>query len=151
MKLRLLLILSFVATLSAFADDARIVIKQKGGSETILELSTNPVITFSGEDMIVTNDFTSISIPLEVIDNYTAYNDATGIEPIVTPPLYANGHVVFSSLAQGTQVRVHTIDGRLVSSMRADSSGNVDIIFDKLPKGAYIVSTPNSSIKIINK
>ena len=151
MKLRLFLLLMSLATLSAYADDARIVIKQKSGSETILELSTHPVITFSGEDMVVTSDFTSISIPLDLIDCYTAYDDATGIEPIVTPPLYANGHVVFRSLPKGTEVRVYTVEGHLVRSQPADDFGQTDISLDMLPKGVYVISTPACKIKIINK
>lgn len=151
MKRRLILILSFLASLSTYADEARIVIKQKSGSETILELSTNPVITFSGEDMIVTNDFTSISIPLDMIDSYTAYNDATGIEPIVSPPLYANGHVVFRNLPKEAEVRVYTVEGRLVRKQLADDFGRADISLDMLPKGVYVISTPHNKMKIINK
>lgn len=99
MKRRLFLILSFLAALSAYADDARIVIKQKSGNETILELATNPVITFWGEDMVVTSDLTSITIPLADVDSYKVYDATSGIEPMAVAPQYANGHVVFRDLA----------------------------------------------------
>ena len=52
----------------------RIVIKQKSGNETVLQLAFNPVITFSGEDMVITSDLTTISIPLADVDSYAAYD-----------------------------------------------------------------------------
>ena len=48
------------------------------------------------------------------------------------------------------EARVYTIDGRLVSRQPADASGRVDIILDSLPKGVYVISTPNSKLKILN-
>ena len=150
MKLKLLLILLFIATLSTYADNARVVIKQKSGNETILELATNPVITFSGEDMVVKTNLTTISIPLGDIDNYTAYDGTTDIRSLSDDPQYVNGHVIFSGLAQGAEARVYTIDGRFVSRQPADASGRVDISLDSLPKGVYVISTPNSKLKIMN-
>jgi hypothetical protein len=76
MKYRLIFFMLFFVALS-YADDAKIVIKQKSGNETVFELSTNPVITFEGEEMVITNDFTSISFALEDIDSYTADNGTT--------------------------------------------------------------------------
>lgn len=151
MKLRLLLILSFLVTLSAYADDARIVIKQKSGNETVLQLAFNPVITFSGEDMVITSNLTTISIPLADVDSYAAYDDASAIRPLTETPQFANGHVVFRGLAQGSEARVYTVDGRLISRHAADASGHADVSIDNLPKGVYVISTPNNNIKIINK
>lgn len=151
MKLRLLFVVMFVATLSAYADDACIVIKQKSGNETILELSANPIITFSGEDMVVTSSLTTIAIPLADVDSYTAYDATTGIRPLTDAPQFANGHVLFSGLAKGSDVRIYTADGRLVSHQQADASGHAAVSLDSLPKGVYVIRTPDNSIKIINK
>ena len=140
----------FITTLSVYADNARVVIKQKSGNETILELATNPVITFSGEDMVVKTNLTTISIPLADIDDYTAYDGTTDIQSLSEEPRYINGHVVFNGLANGAEARVYTIDGRLIIRQPADASGRVDISIDTLPKGVYVISTPNSKIKIMN-
>ncbi len=151
MKLRLFLILSFLVAVTAYADDARIVIKQKSGNETILELAMHPVITFWGEDMVVTSDMTTIIFPLADVDGYTAYDETTGIKPVAVAPQFSNGRVSFSGLVRGAEVRVYTTDGRLVSRHSVDASGRADVSLDALPKGMYIVSTPNQTIKIINK
>ena len=151
MKLRLLLILSLLSALSAYADEARVVIRQKSGGETVLQLDTNPVITFSGEDMVVTTSLTSISFPLADVDSYTASDGTTGIRPVVSAPRFADGRIIFSGLAAGSVVSVYTPDGRLISRQRADGSGRADISLASLPKGIYVVRAQDNSIKITNK
>ena len=152
MKLRLLLFLSLMAALPAFADDANLVIKHKGGAETVLLLSTNPVITFKDEDMVVTSDVSSFMIPIEMIESYGASNDVTAIRNITQEyPEYKNGSVVFSGLSRGSEVSIYKADGTLVFSQKADGSGCATVSIDNLPKGMYIVRTPNNSMKIISK
>ena len=56
-----------------------IIIKQKSGNETLLDLASKPVITFEEENMVIANSFTSITIPIEDIDNYVISKDATMI------------------------------------------------------------------------
>ena len=151
MKFRLLLFISLLASLSAYADDACIVIRQKSGNETVLQMAFNPVITFAGEDMVITSDLTTIYIPLADVDGYTATNGTSSVRPLTGAPLFANGHVVFRGLVRGTVARVYTVDGRLVCQQAADASGCADVSLDSIPKGVYIINTPNNSIKIINK
>ena len=151
MKKQILLFLLALLPLAASADDAQIVIKQKGGNETVLKLSTNPVITFDGENMVVTSDVIQISIPLGDIDDYVVNEGTTAIEPVTTQPQYSRGHVIYSGVAAGSPVYVHTLDGKVVSKQAADASGKADICLENLPKGAYIINSQNNSIKVINK
>lgn len=104
-----------MSVLPSFADDAKIVFKQKTGGETIIELKLNPVLTFTSTDLVVTSDVTTISIPLDNIDGYVVSNETSGISQVATAPKYTNGHVVFNGLRQGASVAVHTIDGKLVT------------------------------------
>ena len=151
MKKLLLLLLLFVVT-ATYADDARIVIKQKSGNETVLKLATNLVITFEGEDMVITNDFTTISIPLVDISDYEVSNGTpTGVEPITDQPRYASGHVIFTGMTKGTSVYVHTFDGKMVGKQTVGASGKVDVSLKSLPEGTYIISTQKNKIKVINK
>ena len=150
MKKLLLLLFLFVAT-ATYADDAQIVIKQKSGNETILKLSTNPVITFEGEKMVVASDVIQISIPIDDIDDYVVSDGTTAIEPATTQPQYTRGHVIFSSLVTGSPVYIHTLDGKVVGKQAADASGKADVSLENLPKGTCIISTQNNSIKVINK
>jgi hypothetical protein len=137
--------------LVANADNAQIVIKQKGGNETVLQLSTIPVITFDGENMVVASDVIQISIPMGDIDDYVVNNGTTAIEPVTTQPQFTRGHVIFSGVAAGSPVFIHTLDGKVVAKQAADASGKADVNLENLPKGAYIINSQNNSIKVINK
>jgi hypothetical protein len=151
MKKQLLLFLLMLLPMLASADEAQIVIKQKSGNETILKLSTNPVITFEGENMVVASDVIQISIPMGDIDDYVVSDGTTAIEPVATQPLYSRGHVIFSGVAAGSSVYIHTLDGKVVGKQVADASGKADISLENLPKGAYIISSQSNSIKVVNK
>ena len=151
MKKQLLLLVMLLLPILARADDAQIVIKQKGGNETVLKLSTNPVITFEGERMVVASDVIQISIPLDDIDDYVVSDGTTAIEPVATQPQYTRGHVIFSGVAAGSPVYIHTLDGKVVGKQVADASGKADVSLENLPKGAYIINSQNNSIKVINK
>lgn len=150
-QVKSLLLLLLLNTTASFANDAQIVIKQKSGGEATLKLSTNPVITFEGANMVVTNDFTTISFPLEYLDSYTVNDGTEGIDPVVMKPQRKNGHVIFSGLEDGSQVYVYTLDGKVVAKQTANSSGITDVSLESLPKGTYIISTSYNRIKVINK
>lgn len=150
MKARILTLLLLFATVS-YADNAQIVIKQKSGSETVLELSTHPVITFSGEDMVVTTDLTTFSIPLDFIDNYVVSDGTTAIEQLTAEPQFSDSRIMFNGLAAGTPVYVYSMDGRLVTKMTADQTSRAVVSLQDLPKGVYIVSAGNNKMKVMNK
>jgi len=147
----LFLFLFLMVSLTSNADEAQIVIKQKKGGNTILELSTNPVITLTNESLVVTNDFTVIAIPLDNIDSYVVTNGTAGIRQPEKVAHYVNGHVLFSNLPIGSVVKVFTIDGLLISRHFVDDTGNADISLDALPKKSYIISSLYNKIKVINK
>ena len=87
-KLLTSVILMVFAILAHANYDAKLVIKQKSGNETVLALSTNPIITFVGENMKIENEFINISIPIDDVDNYRVDNpdriDEQVIKPIIT-------------------------------------------------------------------
>lgn len=132
------------------ADDARIVIKQKSGNETMLDLSMNPTITFEGEEMVVSTPFTRIYIPLDDIEEYVVSETATGIKAVTPSPKMAAGKLTFTSLPKGTPVCVYSIGGSVVSRTYSDQTGLAEVDIDGLPKGTYIVSVMNKSIKVTN-
>ena len=146
-KLLLLLFLLSVAT-TIFAES--IIIKQKSGNETILELSTTPVITFSGENMVVTNDYTSITLSLDNIESYVVGN-TSGIQEVTVTPQFRDGHIVFTGLKKRESAFVYSLDGKTIGKYTPDNSGIVDINLSSFAKGAYVISTPNNKIKVINK
>ena len=147
MKIKLLLVFISVAT-TMFAES--ITIKQKSGNETILELTTNPIITFSGESMVVTNDFTTITFPLDDIDSYVV-GETSGIREVKDTPQFRDGHIVFKGFKEKSSTTVYSLDGKTIRKYAPDISGIIDINLRSLPKGVFVISTPNNKVKIINK
>lgn len=151
MKTIILLLLLFISTISYADNTSSLIIKQKSGNETTLEFSTNPVITFEGKDMVVTNDFIRISIPIDDITEYLVNQNVSEIKNISYNPQFSRGHVVFSGINKATPVYVYSLDGRIIRKQFSDNANNVDINMEELPKGAYIISTQKSKMKIVNK
>ena len=138
-------------TTAIFAGNESIIIKQKSGNETVLELSTNPVITFEGEDMVITNSFTTISFPIMDIDGYTVSSSSSGIEEVPDMPHYQNGHVILNQVPKGASVFVYDIDGKIVNRLYSNKTGQAVVSLDNISKGVYVISAPNQSIKVFNK
>ena len=151
MKNKLISFLLLMAGLSVYAEEAKIVIKQKSGNESVLELSAKPVITFVGEKMVVSSDIITIMIPIEDIDDYVFHGESTGIKPMTETPQFVDGNVVFSNIAKGTIIRILSLDGSLVRSQTADSSGKTVVSLDQLHKGNFIISAGKCQIKVFKK
>ena len=151
MKVFTLLLLLLAGVQIAHAEDATIIIKQIDGNETVIELVTNPIITFDGDNMVVTNDHTRILFPIDSIREYTVSNADTGIKTVSTTPLFDNGKIKFNSLAKGTHINIYTVDGRLTRRYYVDDTGLICIDLTSLPQGLFIINAQNNKIKIINK
>lgn len=150
MKRRLLLILFSAITTFLYAES--ITIKQKSGNETVFELSTNPVITFSGENMVVTSEVITVMFPIDDIDCYVVGNASSGIQALTdAPPQYRDGHMIFRNVSNGFSALVFSVDGKKIGQYSPSSDGVLDIGIGSLPKGTYIISTPNNKVKVINK
>ena len=148
MKFKFLLWLLVSSSLTVCAES--ITIRQKGGNETVMELESHPVITFSGENMTVTNDYTTLMIPIDDIEGYVV-NNTSGIHQITDGPRYVGRHILYNHMKEGASASVYTIDGKIVSQQKANTTGIIDIDLSSLPKGIYIIKSPMGNIKVINK
>ena len=140
-----------ISALSAFADDARLVIKHMNGAQTVMELSTNPVITFAEDFMTITNDLTSITMPIEEVETFMLDDGTSGVREVTDAPHFLNGRVMLRGLHPGETVRVHALDGRTVRESAADGDGQASILLNQLPKGAYVIGASTARIKVVNK
>lgn len=156
MKSLELLILFFLMGLSAQAEETVIslVINHQAGMQTKFALQTQPVITFVGEMLNVKSTKAEISIPIADVLNYEVKDIPVGVsstEMNDSAPRLLNGHVFFSNIKEGQVVSVYGTDGRLIKSYRANAGGQLDADLSVLPHGMFIVKSPSTSIKIINK
>ena len=144
----LLLLITVIAVRAA--NITNLVIKHTAGNETIFSLDSNPVITFDGDYMDVTNDFTRFSIPFADIDHYYVSN-TTDAKDLLSKPQLSNGQVTIKDLPRGTKAYVCSLDGKVIKTFDADSMGTVVFNLRDLTKGTYIISAANTRIKVANK
>ena len=124
-----------------------VVVNMTNGTKTVFLLADEPVITYSGNNLILTTASKEVSVPVTSITNVTLENLTvpTKIESAIT----ADG-ILFRELPAGSDVRVFTVDGKSVCKLTADSSGSVALDLSRLPKGVLIIQTPGGTIKVNN-
>lgn len=122
--------------------------------QQVIALADKPVMTISGGELKVTvGGVEKVSAKLDNVMNYQFQEqDATAISNILTKgDRLAEGHVYMTSVKAGETIVVFGADGRQILSQVVGSDGQIDIDLTTLPKGVYIVKSPATSLKVINK
>ena len=158
-----LLMLPLMASAAVSGTSRQQVLVIVTGSDSLaFALDNEPVITYSDNSLVVRSlndslvaglDGTSYFFEERVIDDYvtTAINNVA-LPGISTPkPQMAFSSGTVSGLRPGDVVRVYRINGTLVKDIRADEQGRATLELSQLPNGIFIIKTPTSSIKIINR
>lgn len=157
MKHLKLLILFLLMGVSAQAEETvrSLVINLQDGKQTMFALKDAPVITIKNETLLVEiGGQTKASIPITDVLNYVFDDIPVGISSTKMngpAPKLINGHVLFTQIEEGQAVSVYTTDGRQIKTYRANANGQVDADLSTLPHGSYIVKSPSTTIKFINK
>lgn len=125
------------------------------GSQTVVALADQPVITFQNNELKVTvNSQVKVQASLGDVAKYSfsASETPTAIEPLLNEESHlAFGHVYIANAKAGETVRVFTAEGHLVATQRIGENGTADIDLTTLGKGLLIVKSAKTSIKIMNK
>ena len=91
----------------------------------------------------------TFSTPLAGIDTWTFEDIPTAIQAIPDEsgkPSFSYGTI--SGLAPGSAISIHSIDGKTLRSLKADSHGQATIDLSQWGHSVFIVRTPNRSFKI---
>ena len=124
-----------------------VVVNMTDGTKVEFMLADEPVVTYSGNYLVLKTATKEVSVPVTSIINlsFADRNTPTKIESAPT----ADG-VLFRLLPAGSEVRVFTVDGKSVCVQKADSDGSVALDLSRLPKGVLIINTPTTTIKVNN-
>lgn len=155
-KIRRLLLVLLVVLLSvpAKAGVGYLVVSERNGTTTYFALSGKPVVRTSGGQVAVTAPESNISVAIADVKDITFSNEVpTSIGKIVVsqPSFLGNGSVLFSGLNPGDKVFVYTTAGATANSATATTDGTCSLDLKQLPRGVYIIRTPNASYKVTNK
>lgn len=118
-----------------------------------------PQVAVGDELLTLTTKFTTIGYPGKDVLKFT-FEDSSVDNPItaIDQPAVAEtqmnfdaGGVRLAGLSPLSKVSVHDIQGRLVTTQKADVDGNLSISLDQYPAGIYVVKTEKSNYKILKK
>lgn len=132
-------ILSFllgIMTLPLMADNdgPNIVFQMSDGTILSYQLSDDPVITFDGDNLVLTTTDDEFTAPYRKIISFSYTGVATGVEKVTVS-------------GKSAAASVYTTDGKLVKKIR---KGEV-LSTKQLPKGVYIVKSGKNVHKIVRK
>ncbi len=155
MKTRLItlsLLLTFSIT-AMWAQNA-VAIHQVDGQVATFAFTEKPVVTYSGNNLVLTTTNTSVQYPiymLKKIDFDVSFDDLTGIESVEKKAdaqfRFQDGMISVVGGESGSQVFLYSMSGTKVGQYRLDGSGHIDIPVQHLSKGIYIIRTKHFTFK----
>lgn len=125
-----------------------VVVHQTNGTKTVFLLADAPVVTYSGNTLVLRTATKEASMPVEGIENVT-FEDYS-VPTLIDEATITSDGILFRQLAAGSEVRIYTVDGKVVGTLKADGSGVVALDLSMMPKGVLIISTPDTTIKVNN-
>lgn len=153
-KTGLLTVLFSLLVSGARADTVKyLVLETIDKGKTEIALDNQPSISCSGGELKVTAGGKEVlTTSMANVKHFYFERATTGIDETVgAKPSLQQGHVYMTNLKAGDSISIYDADGRLAGQQTVGSDGRVDVDLTTLTKGVYIVKTPATSIKIINK
>lgn len=164
------LIISLMAFMTAMVpitaeetiDIEQLVVEFSSGETVAIDLQDSPVLSFSADTLVATSPGIELRYPIQQIAQYyftTVQREVTGITQVVNSssaseqptPEISDGKAGFSGLKVGSKVVVYTIDGRVVTIVKAQEDGTASVDLNGLGSGIYILQTSGASFKINHK
>lgn len=154
------LIASFAMPSVAMAEETidvqYLVIQQDDGTESRFALKEYPEITFNGDALVVESAERNLEIAIVDVLSYSfetvQESLPTAIEAVrQDAPAISFAGAEFRGLASGAAVTAWSLNGQMLSTIKAEADGTAKIDLASLPKGVIILRTPGKTIKIINK
>ena len=140
------------ATVTAEAAVTTCLIVETTSETANYALSDQPVIPYSGENMLVG----AVSYPIASIVNFRfgeadISTDAQESLSSGVSVSYKGGVYTISGLKDGVAISVFSINGNKISSVKSSEEGRAVVNTSSLPQGTYIVAGEGVSFKTIKK
>ena len=158
------LIASFAMPSVAMAEETidvqYLVIQQDDGTESRFALKEYPEITFNGDALVVESAERNLEIAIvdvlsysfETVQESVQESLPTAIEAVrQDAPAISFAGAEFRGLASGAAVTAWSLNGQMLTTIKATADGIAKIDLSALPQGVIILRTPGKTIKIINK
>ena len=154
MKTKLtLLILLLTMNVGLWAQNA-VAIYQVDGQVATFAFTEKPVVTYSGNDLVLTTTKTSVTYPiykLRKIDFDISFDELTGIDEAKVKTdvqfSFCGGTLTVRGGEPGSQVTIYNIKGVKVAQYRLDDDGNATIPTENHGKDFYVVKSKSFTFK----
>ena len=148
----LFLLLYAPAGMTAEKKNAVILWYTNGEKHTYL-LNTNPELTFSGEDIVITANGTSLTYKGTSIEGVSFEKvDVTAIDAVISDSqqsiMMDNGMIKCMMLPAYSIVEIVTADRRTIISGKSVFNGCFSVETSSIGSGLYIIKTKRGSLKI---
>ena len=146
MWVRLLCPLLLTLVSSASCAQNAVAIQEVDGKVVKFAFSEKPVVTYSGNTLVVSTAKTMVEYPLYRLKKLyfdTGSQLVNAIEEVKADARFrfSDGCLLISGGQPGSPVQIHTVLGLTVGRYRLDASGNASIPLQGLGSGIYIVKT----------
>ena len=149
-----------VSSVSAWAQTTAscVVVEQTNGNKAEYLLSTEPRITYVGNDVTLTS--TEVTVVLDAADVSKVYLSETNISSTAIQQVEAaksvfvnltDGNLSLNGLETGSPVALYTADGRQLYAGTANAAGTLSLPLGSFQGGIIIVKTATQTFKIIKK
>ncbi len=154
MKKILFIMMALVLPVVASADDVSeqrtqntIVIHQKDGQVAVFKFSEKPVVTYVGNDLVLTTTETMVQYPiylLQKMDFDINLDELTAVEAVKKSGgrfFFWDGALCISGGKPGSPLFIYNLRGMKAAQYCLDAEGNASIPLRDLRKDVYIVKT----------
>lgn len=121
------------------------------GTDMMFALSRALTIRFDNGQLIASDGTQSLTISLDKVKIEYSTEDVSGIDALQTQdgPSLEDGAIVFRGMKAGQQVRVYSIDGKLLTTIpiEKDAAGQARLVLSTLPKGISIIQAGKYNMK----
>ena len=131
-----------------------IAIHQIDGAIITYAFEDKPVISYTGEELVITTSSTSVQYPLAYLRKLTLesdWNTATAIDDVTFPDTefsFSDEGAKVRGEKPGTPFYVFDLKGSKVYQGVIDAEGRASIPLHTLPQGIYVVKTQSTSFKV---
>lgn len=155
MKKAKLLLLFFLFAIGVMADPCVVVTTSSG--EAVFFLSEKPAFTYDGQTVKLSANNTLIEYsPTDVLRVELADRTPTSIGSVSSDRVkisysISDDEVKMFGCVPNEVIRLYSVNGTLMTETKAQSNGEACLSISSLKSGIYVISSKQSSIKIIKK
>ncbi len=130
-----------------------IVIHQKDGKVAMFKFSEKPVVTYAGNELVLTTTETTVQYPIYMLQKLAfdiSVDELTAVEAVQKSEgqfHFQDGALCISGGKPGSTVFIYNLRGVKAAQCRLDSDGKASILLQGLRKDVYIVKTDCFSFK----